>query len=223
MENEDSTAPDDSPQAAPSHFALDLTDAQMEGLARTCANNVFAVMVGRTPSYYMPEFPDGNVTGVAMLVADPDGEEVLEVNKLEVAAEMPLQATLFALAHTAAGVLLARRSGGLYGLESLNLALGILCEPTPCGTAAAPELVDVDPKRHALGVIEGKNSCWVFNPEKTPEELLAEASEEAHVQERDATGGFRFAIRTTEDTMTAAWLPDEPLPPPPSAPPPAVD
>ena len=74
-------------------------------LASHARNNLLALARGLTPIYYVPGIPDGNVSGLALTVDEPDGDEPWHYVQLSLRPGVPLQATLFRLCEHAAQVL----------------------------------------------------------------------------------------------------------------------
>jgi hypothetical protein len=182
------------------------SDADMQSLARGCANNIFATTAGATASLYLPDCPDGNVAGVAMLAAERDAPETVEVSRLVLDVPMPLQSTLFVLSQGAAAAMAARRRSPMMP-QALHVALAVLYDPVPRGSAESANLQDIDAGCHAVYVVEGQKSAWVFDRGRPPAELLAEAVKLADVTDRAAARVYRVGISCTDKAMAIARVP----------------
>jgi AmmeMemoRadiSam system protein B len=75
------------------------------------------------------------------------------------------------------------------------------------GTVADPDLRGLDPKKRALMVMEGSKSAWVYDPEKSAEDLAAAAIEAANVFNREAANFFSFAVQSTDAAITVSNAP----------------
>ncbi len=182
------------------------TDEQLERLAKACAENVFALLRGATPNYYMPGCPEGSVSGIAIMVSEPESEEVIEVSRLSLRTPMPLQSSLFTLSQGAAQALHSRGRTAP-SIESVNLAVAILHDPALQGTVEEPDLRGMDPRSRALLVIESGKQSWGFDPEATPEKLLEMVSEQIHVTEPKAARLFSLGICSTDSPMSITLVP----------------
>jgi AmmeMemoRadiSam system protein B len=120
----------------------------------------------------------------------------MEVSKMSMRPLMPLQSSLFTLCQGAAAAL-KQRAKSMHGPQSLNLAISILFDPAMHGTVAAADLRGFDPARRALLVAEGQNNAWVYDPDKTAEQLLADAAKAAKVATPEAAGVFSLGICST--------------------------
>lgn len=165
----------------------------LDRIAKACADNIFLLYRGATASYVLNGCPDGNVAGLALFVNEPGSPETMEVSKLSMQPLMPLQSSLFMLCQGAAAAL-KQRAKTRHGPQSLNLAIAILFDPAMHGTAAKPDLRGFDPARRALLVAEGQNNAWLYDPDKTPEQLLEDAIKAAKVTTPDAAGVFSLGI-----------------------------
>jgi AmmeMemoRadiSam system protein B len=75
------------------------------------------------------------------------------------------------------------------------------------GTALKPELGGVDPKRRVVLVIDPSRSAWVYDPQRTAEELLAEAIQEAGFTDPAEARVFSLAVVSTAKRMKVAQVP----------------
>lgn len=168
----------------------------LERIAKACADNIFLLYRGATASYVLNGCPDGNVAGLALFVNEPGTQETMEVSKMSMRPLMPMQSSLFMLCQGAAAAL-KQRAKTMYGPQALNLAIAILFDPAMHGTVEKADLRGFDPVRRALLVAEGQNNAWVYDPDKSPEQLLEDAAKAAKVTTPAAAGVFSLGICST--------------------------
>ena len=118
---------------------------------------------------------------------------------------MPLQSTAFDLGKSIADAL----SSGQLKLPTaeLRVSVSILYDSAMHGSAAKPDLRGIDPKTRALMMVEGAKTAWIYSPDKTSDELLAEVTEKISVFNPEAAGIFSFAVQTNEATMSVVNAP----------------
>ena len=192
------------------------TPTDLTALRDFCRDNLVALMQGATPSFYLPGGFDGNINGLALSIGQPGGEQI-QLTKLSLRPEMPLQASLFNLAEVTAGVL---RSRGIEvsALRAAPVGLTVLYDPALHGTAAQPELKGVDPQRRAMLVIAAGRSAWIYDPQQTAEELLKAALGLADLKDPAGVQVASLAAVSTEPRMAMAQVP-QPQPGPEVRPP----
>jgi len=149
-------------------------------LAAACRDNVLALRRGATPTYYLPDCPDGTVEGITLWLHLPGYHPAPRIGQLSIRPGLPLQATLVELAQMAVHML-ARGGFGSEDLDALRVGMAVLDDPAMQGTVAAPDLEGLDPSSRAVLVIEQGKSAWVFDPHRTPRELVDAAGREARV------------------------------------------
>jgi AmmeMemoRadiSam system radical SAM enzyme/AmmeMemoRadiSam system protein B/AmmeMemoRadiSam system protein A len=145
-----------------------------------CRGNLAAHLTGATPSYYLVGAPDGNVSGVVLQIGKLDGTETLRFSQISLRPGVPLQATLSSLAQAAAQNL-ASRGIQPETLQDLELGLLLLSDAMLHGTVADPHLAGIDPAQRAVLVLERHKAGLLFDPERSPDDLLAEAAGHAQV------------------------------------------
>jgi AmmeMemoRadiSam system protein B/AmmeMemoRadiSam system radical SAM enzyme/AmmeMemoRadiSam system protein A len=145
-----------------------------------CRGNLAALLSGATPNYYFWGAADGTVNGLVLSLHLPDGAEVPQFSQTSLRPGVPLQATLFGLVEAAARHLAQQRLRPEQ-FQGLRVGLAVLHDPVLHGTVADPLLAGLDPRHRAVLVHERQKSALLFDPNRTPEELLAEAAAQARV------------------------------------------
>jgi AmmeMemoRadiSam system protein B len=92
-------------------------------------------------------------------------------------------------------------------LSGLQVDLVVLCDPAVHGTVANPDLGGMDPKRRALLVMEGGRSGWVFDPDRSGQELVATAAREAQVKEPERASVASLEAISTSVPVAFASVP----------------
>jgi AmmeMemoRadiSam system protein B/AmmeMemoRadiSam system protein A len=185
---------------------IPFTAEEVEGYAEFCRANIVALLTGATPSYYYFGAPDGNVTGVVISVSRPGGSEDQTFSQMSLRPGVPLQSTLFTLAQTAAQSL-ARQGVRADQLNSIRVGLSILHDPAMHGTVADVDLAGVDPARRAVLVMERNRSALIYDHQKLAEALVAEAAEQAQVNNTSAAAVFSMGSLSTMDRVSTTNVP----------------
>jgi len=198
--------PGESPESAPAAAVSGPSPGQVAALAEFCRGNLTALSFGATPSYYMPGGYDGPVGGVTVVVTPAGSAEAIQVSRLAIRPELPLQSTLFGLIEAAARTL-GQRGVDPVGVQGAHVALGVLVDPAIHGMADKPELGGVDPQHRAVLVNDASRFAWVYDPQKTADELLAEALDAAKLSDPARARVSSFAAVCTEPRMVVAEVP----------------
>jgi AmmeMemoRadiSam system protein B len=170
--------------------------------ANFCCNNISAILDGMTPSYYLPNAPDGNVSGVILTLHRP-GSDATHFCQLSLRPGLPLQTTLFGLCQNAAKALAGQPLPA--GMEA---SVAILHDPVLHGTVRDPELVGFDSRHRAILVLERQKSGLVFDPSQQPAELLKHAASQARVAHPGSAAVFSLdALATGPFTFSTAPQP----------------
>ncbi|MDP6555920.1 MAG: AmmeMemoRadiSam system radical SAM enzyme [Pirellulaceae bacterium] len=182
-----------------------LNNTEIRALAAHCGNNIASIVQGATPSYYALGCSDGTVNGIALTLKPVGSDDTVHFSRFSMRPGMPLQSTAFDLGKSIAESL----SSGQLKLPSadLHVSVSILHDSAMHGSAAKPDLRGSDPKTRALMIVEGAKTAWMYDPEKTSDELLADLTEKIAVFNAEATGIFSFAVQTNEPTMTVVNAP----------------
>lgn len=181
-------------------------EGQIQQLAQACRDNIVAVMRGATPTYYLPNCPDGTVQGITLTLAIAGKEDATRLTQLSLRPGFPLQATLLELAKRAAQGLSAERVFP-EALAGLRLELAVAYDPAMHGSVANPHLDGIDPADRAVLVLEGERSALVFDPQQNSQQLLKTASEQAQVRSPDNASVISLRIESTETPMIVAAVP----------------
>ena len=178
-------------------------ERQMTAYVQFCRETVAALAKGATPLYYCSTVSDENVHGACVIVTPPTGGEELSVWRLSMHQSMPLQSTVFSLCEDLAKTL--RRQGRLSGDYQLDLAIAY--DSAMHGTVADPELAGVEPQQRAILVSERSKTSWVFDRNKSADELLNEAVQLAQVSEKSFAQIFSMVTLSTKEHIGVASVP----------------
>jgi AmmeMemoRadiSam system radical SAM enzyme/AmmeMemoRadiSam system protein B/AmmeMemoRadiSam system protein A len=171
-----------------------------------CRGNLFALFTGATPNYYFWGAADGTVNGLILSLHLPGAAEVPQFSQFSLRPGVPLQATLFSLVEAAARHLAAQRPRPDQ-LQGLQVGLAVLHDPVLHGTVADPHLADLDPRHRALLVHERQKTALLFDPNRTPDELLAEAASQARVSQPAAAPVYSLDILTNVSPLSLSTAP----------------
>ena len=189
----------DQPSAGPS-------PADLNSLADFCRQNLASLYYGATPSFYLPGVYDETVCAVAVGVEVPGNGGELQASTFALRAEKPLQSTLFAMVQALLpGV--KQRIVDPKALASLRVNVTVLTEPAMHGTADAPDLAGLDSRQRAILVVDRSRSAWIYDPERSAEELLADAVSLARADDRASTAVFSMRAASTAPRAAASYQP----------------
>ena len=187
---------------------LPFTPTDVGNLAAHCRTNVAALLRRATPNYYLFGCRDGTVTGVALTIRGTGLRGPSHMAQFSLRPGVPLQATLFQLAQTAAATWPVPPQGsGIQRGDGLEAGVTILLDPAMHGTVAKPDLAGIDPRRRAILIVEGGRNTWVFNPRATADELFDQVRRDAHVSIPDAAAVFSLEVISTEESVTVSNVP----------------
>jgi AmmeMemoRadiSam system radical SAM enzyme/AmmeMemoRadiSam system protein B/AmmeMemoRadiSam system protein A len=193
----------------PSAAAADTTrpsPEELKTLTEFCRRNLKALCMGATPSFYMPGAYDGGACGLALQVGLPNTAELVQSSMMGLRADKPLQSTLYTLVEGLAGALRKRRVEPRL-LDSSSLQLSVFSDPAMHGTVGEPDLGGMDPRRRALIVIDRTRTAWVYDPQRTAEELLAEALRMGQFRDTSQAALFSVAVASNAPRVAGAYLP----------------
>jgi AmmeMemoRadiSam system radical SAM enzyme/AmmeMemoRadiSam system protein B/AmmeMemoRadiSam system protein A len=179
---------------------------ELAELAKQCRWNVVTLTRGATPNYYLPGCPDGSVELVCIAVRGPGIDPPMQFSQMSLRPGVPLQATLFQLAEAAARALQQRHIGES-DLERVALELTVLTDPAMHGTVADADLTGIQTSRRAILVIEQSKTAWCFDPDRSPQQLLASAAADAQVVSPEASSVFSLAVLSTEARSSLSSVP----------------
>lgn len=179
--------------------------------ASFCRANIRALLTGAMPSYYLMGAADGNVSGVVLSVRAAGCPETME-SQISLRPGVPLQATLNTLAQNAAQNLAAQKIAA-EAVNGIQMNLLLLHDATLHGTAADPQLAGLDPKHRAILVLERNKAGLIYDPEKTAEDLLAEAVKLAQVSHPTGAAVFALDALSTSSPVRMSTAP-QPVPGP---------
>lgn len=176
---------------------------QIEEMRRICRDNVAAIVRGATPMYYCGTVPDSSVNGVSMTVTLPGGGNQLNVARMSLRELMPLQSTAFSLCEELAASL--RRRGFLNGNFELDLA--VASDAAMHGTVDQPMIGGVDVAHRGFLIQERQKNAWVYDREKSADELLADTVQACQVSEPAYGMIYSLTFQSTSPRVTYAAVP----------------
>jgi AmmeMemoRadiSam system radical SAM enzyme/AmmeMemoRadiSam system protein B/AmmeMemoRadiSam system protein A len=159
--------------------------------AELCRANIIALLSGTIPSYFFPNLPDGDVTGVMLSLQS--GGPPTHLLQLTLRGSVPVQTTLFKLCQNAAEVL-TRQRPTLEAIKALDIKIAILNDPVLHGSVQEHDLAGVDSAHRAILVVERNKNAMVFDASKPAEEVVAEAVRQTHVTQ--PAGASVFSLDT---------------------------
>jgi AmmeMemoRadiSam system protein B/AmmeMemoRadiSam system protein A len=171
-----------------------------------CLGNVAALLSGATPTYYNFNVPDVTVNGAILTIRRAATGDSLPLSQISLRPGIPLQATLYGLAQTAAQTL-ARQGASIHHLDGLLFGVTILHDPAMHGTVADPDLDGLNPPRRAVLVMERGKAGFVFDPKRQPTDLVADAAQQAHVSHPATAVIFSLEVNSTEPAVTLSTAP----------------
>jgi AmmeMemoRadiSam system protein B len=183
-----------------------VTATDVAQLANHCRENIVALLQGAMASCHLPGGVDGPVQGMAITVQAPDRPQPFDLARLSLRPGLPLQSTLYGLAESAARALASPGSGG-QTLAGLQVALTVLWDAAMHGTVQAPHVEGLDPARRAVLTMEGTRSAWVYDPQRSTDELIALAAEQAQVRNPATAAVLSLAAVSTAASVTVAHVP----------------
>jgi AmmeMemoRadiSam system radical SAM enzyme/AmmeMemoRadiSam system protein B/AmmeMemoRadiSam system protein A len=167
---------------------------------------LYTLLTGGTPSYYIWGLPDGTLNGVVLLLSQPQPNEVQHFSQISLRAGIPLQATLSNLIQTAARTLAAQRITR-DRLATLQVGLMFLHDPAMHGTVADPELHGLDTGARAIMVAERNRTVLLHDPARSADELLADAAGEARLAQPAAASIFSLDVLTNASSARVSTVP----------------
>jgi AmmeMemoRadiSam system radical SAM enzyme/AmmeMemoRadiSam system protein B/AmmeMemoRadiSam system protein A len=196
----------DQPCAGPS-------PADLNALADFCRQNLASLYYGATPSFYLPGVYDEAVCAVAVGVEVPGTSGELQASTFALRAEKPLQSTLFSMVQALLPAV-KQRIVDPQAIASLRVNVTVLTDPAMHGTAEAPDLAGLDPRQRAILVVDRSRSAWIYDPERSAEELLADAVSLARAEDRASTAVFSMRAASTATRAAASYQPQVEAGPP---------
>ena len=184
----DELLPRDQDWETPARFTPDI----VQRIAERGLSNLLRLLQRATPDYYLADCPDGTVAGVAIRLSNAENQPLRTFSQWSLRPGLPLQATLFRQLETAAAWL-CEAGGPQVDSSNVRLDVAVLTAPAVHGTIAHPDLRGVEPARRAVLVSGSSQSSWVFDPQRSPQELVAAASQ--CVQEPTRQNAALYSMR----------------------------
>ena len=176
-------------------------DSDMRALEQYCRDTIAAVIRGSTPMYYCPNVSDSNVNGAAVVVTPPGSSRDINLSRLNLKQQMPLQSTLFSLCSDLAATL--RRRGMMSG--KFDLEISIMYDSAMHGTVAEPDLNGLESR--CVLVIEHNKTGWLFDRSLSSEQLVEEAAELTQVADPNFSALYSMAIQSSGNRLAGSSVP----------------
>ena len=137
--------------------------------------NLQAMMIGATPTYYVPGAFDGGVQGIVLSLELPGRTDRIDCSQVNVLGGMPLQSSLFELTKAAAG-LLQQRGVRATEVSAATVGLTVLRDAAMHGSPDAPQLQGLDPRQRAVFVAQQNRWRWPGIRRRGPKNFCARRS-----------------------------------------------
>ena len=171
-----------------------------------CRANIAALLAGSTPSCFFAGASDANIHGVALTLRVAPDQPPITFSRFSVHQAMPMQSSLFSLSDAAARAL-AQQARAVGAPEALDVQLTVLYDPAMHGTVAEPDLAGIEAERRAVLVAERARTGWIFDPQKSPAELLEVAAAQAHTRTPAMAAVFSLQALSTQPAVSVSSVP----------------
>ena len=148
------------------------TVPEVHQLRDTCRDTFLGMIEGRSPSHYYPGLFDGNVSGVSLILTQPD-RLPLVCSRISVRPDIQLQATLLELLKVL-GSQVERFGTTRQELLDAEFDLAVLWAPKIHGNARQYDLDGVSTAARSLMLSSPKGWVIQFRPDMKTSELLLE-------------------------------------------------
>lgn len=176
-------------------------------LAALAHHNLLAMFQGATPNYYTSAAFDGPVQGVVLTIKQVnDGaapERVMEASRVFPRGELPLQATLMDLLQTIVAGFRGQQLDPRF-VGSLRTGLTVFVEPHHIGTAVDCALDGVDPRFHALCLVQDDRWAARYDPSQNTAELFEAVMKRLKSSRPSHAQVYRLTALSTEDSVEAS-------------------
>jgi len=169
------------------------TSRDLENLITLTRNNLWALLIGGTPTFFQPGVFDGQVCGVAIWLNFPGWKEPLREARINLRPDVPLQSTLYELTNSLARSLQSRQfSPSQFGQLALDIA--IFWDVIPHGNLSKPDWSGFEPSTRCLMVVSEGGWSLGWNREQTVEGLLQEVVKPLQIRRPEQAGLYSFRI-----------------------------
>ncbi len=199
---------------------LPLERTELVPLARHAGQNVVNLIRGAVANPYLRGGREANVCGLVLMVEGVNIGQRLEVSRLDLRPNLPLQATLFELSQAVAQAL-GQRGDVARWFEQLRVGLTVFFDTALHGTVGTADLRGVNPAERGVMVLEGPRHAIVYDPTRSAEQLLAEVVEIVQPGRPEAAAVNSFGVISTEPRVIVRQVPQAANTVPATAAPPA--
>jgi len=168
----------------------------LEALISLTRNNIWALLIGGTPTFYQPGVFDGQVCGVAIWANFPGWKEPLREARISLRPEVPLQSVLYELSSSLARVLQSRQfRPSQFG--QLGIDIAIFWDVIPHGSLANPDWGGFHPSTRGLLVLSEGGWSLGWNQAQTAPEVLEEVAKPLDIRRPEQAGVYSFRISSS--------------------------
>jgi AmmeMemoRadiSam system radical SAM enzyme/AmmeMemoRadiSam system protein B/AmmeMemoRadiSam system protein A len=169
--------------------------AQLNRLQLFTRRNLCALAAGAVPACFPPESADGSVAGIVLQLHDSRSGRSMILSRRQARGELPLQSTLLELTQAA-----ARRVSPDH-VDDVRVDICLMQDATTHGTLDQPDLRGISPANRAVVVGHADRAAIVFDPSRTPEQLVQHAASLAGVQDGQAASVHSYAVACTASSL----------------------
>ena len=179
---------------------------ELDRLALACGHNILSFLIGATPTYYLPNCPDGTVNALTLTLNLPGIPDPPRVSQMSIRPGLPLQSTLLDLSNMAARLVGENRISP-EAVQQLRVGLLILHDPAMHGTLDSPDLEGFDVSQRALMIKEEDKSAWIFDPSGQPDDLLKQVVDDSRIVMPERTTVLSFEAASTDVPVMVVNIP----------------
>lgn len=170
-----------------------LNEQQLSILQTIVSQNILAILNGATPTYFIPDVPDGDVQGIILsFLSSSTSNPLMHIIQMSLRPGVPLQSSLFELTRTAAKAMLALKQNGQLQVQ---IGLTVLQDPIAHATVQSSqihtmpnELLEdtqstiplsgiIDNHRAIVAIANSNNVAVVWDENTSPVQCLKIANE----------------------------------------------
>jgi AmmeMemoRadiSam system radical SAM enzyme/AmmeMemoRadiSam system protein B/AmmeMemoRadiSam system protein A len=175
------------------------TDEQMGQLAEHCRNSFIAMLQGNSTPAVLAGIPEANVPGLIVDIELP-GQEPVNFANIAMRQSFPLQASLTKVLQSSANNLRSKFDPNT--ASQIQVHITAMFDPGMHATVGAPELDGFDSSWRGVVTMEGKKSGMIFNPQKSPQELVDELRERTRITRPEFSPLISIGVQSSRPTVS---------------------